>query len=422
MQYYFQERKKQIFKKFLFFLSVIILTAAGFFAGLYFSAKSQTLNELAKKEVALAGKVINKYSDSPEGVLSQDINFKLFWEVWDTLKKEYVDKDKLNEKEMFYGAVKGLVNSAGDPYTVFMDPKLTQEFGEDLAGVFEGIGAEIGIRKNILTVISPLDGAPAEKAGLKAGDKIYFINGKTTSDLTIDEAVSKIRGPKGTSVTLTIFRNGMERPQDFIITRSQIVIKSVKTEEKDGIFIIKIANFSNDTKSLLDEAIRKILAGSVKGVIIDLRNNPGGYLDTAVEIASEWIEEGTVVSERFSADKKDDFPARGKARLKNYKTVVLVNEGSASASEIVAGALKDYGLATVVGKQTFGKGSVQSLENFGDGSSLKMTVAKWYTPQGVNINEQGIKPDIEVDVKAEELEKNIDRQMEKAEEIIKKGK
>lgn len=413
------KNKKAVFKKAAVIFLIIAFTAAGFFTGTYSAQKNEIIKQLAQKEVVLLGKVTGKYGNAPEGKLAQDIDFNLFWQVWDMLKEKYVDSGKLNDKEMFYSAVRGMVASAGDPYTVFMSPVTAQEFSDDLAGTFEGIGAEIGIKNDILIIIAPLPDMPAEKAGLLAGDKIYAINGETTAGIAVDEAVSKIRGPHGTEVTLTISRDGMEEAKDVTIKRDVIVVKSVKTEmRKDNIFVITVMNFNDDTLNLFNNAVNDIMAKNPKGVILDLRNNPGGYLDTAVEVASEWMEEGVIVSEKFSEEKKDDYLARGRARLKNYPTVVLVNQGSASASEIVAGALQDAKKAQIVGKQTFGKGSVQTLENLQDGSSVKITVAKWLTPNGNCINETGIKPDVEIDLTEEDYNAGKDPQMDKALEML----
>lgn len=414
------EKKKKILKIILKVVVMAAIVGASFGAGLYLPGRNEAIKRLATGEAVYAGQVLGKYSQPKRGYLTQDENFSLFWDVWDALKKEYVDKSKLNEKELFYGAIKGMVASVGDPYTVFMDPKTAQEFESDMAGTFEGIGAEIGIRKDTLTVIAPLADSPAAQAGLRAGDKIYAIDGKSTAGITIDEAVNKIRGPKGTVVKLTILREGMEQAKEIPITRSTITVKSVTGEEVKGkdIYKITITNFNDDTKDLFEKEVLNVLAKNPKGIILDLRNNPGGYLDTAIDVASEWIDNGLIVTEKFSQDKKNDFSATGHARLKDYKTVILVNEGSASASEIVAGALKDHGKATLVGKTTFGKGSVQTLESLDDGSSLKVTVAKWMTPNGYNINEVGIKPDVEVDMTQADYDSGKDPQLDKAIEIL----
>lgn len=416
------EKRNKIVKFFAAVLLVIFLVSGGFFGGLYLSAKNEVVKQLASKEVVYVGKLLKAYSDAPAGKISRDVDFDLFWQVWDMLKTKYVGKNALTDKQMFYGALRGLVASAGDPYTVFMDPQISQEFSDDLSGTFEGIGAELGMKKDVLTIIAPLDDMPAQKAGLRSGDKIVAINGESSSNLTVDEAVSKIRGPKGTVVKLTIFREGEEAPRDVEITRGTITVKSVNVSFRDdGICVIKISNFNSDTDGLFEKAVIDILNKNPKGIILDLRNDPGGYLETAINIASKWIDKGVIVSEKFSDEKKTDHMAKGSARLKDFRTVVLVNEGSASASEILSGALHDYGKAKLVGKKTYGKGSVQELEDLKDGSSVKVTVAEWLTPKGTNINHEGIMPDYVVDLTAEEYNNNKDPQMDKAIEILESG-
>lgn len=414
-------KKKRVIKKIALIFLVLVLMAVSFGVGIYGSGKNEVIKEMAKTEAVYAGKVLKLYGEPKPNLLTQDVNFNLFWDVWDTLKREYVDKEKLNEKEMFYGAIAGMVASTKDPYTVFMDPKISTEFEESLTGTFEGIGAEIGIRNDVLTIIAPIEDSPAEKAGIKAGDKVYAINDESTTGISVEEAVRKIRGPKGTEVKLTISRDGLEKAQEIKVTRDVIVIKSVKTElREDNIYVVKVSSFNDDTGALFDEAVNDIIKKNPRGVVLDLRNNPGGYLETAVRMASEWIDEGVVVTEKFSESEKNDFSAKGKAGLKDYKTVVLVNQGSASASEIVAGALQDYGKAKIIGMKTFGKGSVQTVEDFKDGSSIKITVAKWLTPKGHYINEQGIKPDIEVEMAEKDFEEGKDPQMDRAVEELKK--
>jgi len=412
--------KGNVFKGIAITVLALILAAICFAAGMYLAGENEVVKELANQEVVFLGKILGKYSQAPEGKLTQDVDFNLFWDVWDILKEEHVDRDQLNEKEMFYGALRGLVASLGDPYTVFMNPQIAQEFEEDLAGTFEGIGAQIGIKNDILTIIAPLEDMPAEKAGLRAGDKVYAIDDVSTAGITIDEAVRKIRGPKDSQVTLTISRDGLDEVEDITITRGVIIVKSVKTELRDdNIFVIKITNFNDDTMQLFNQAVQEAVKQNPAGIIFDLRNNPGGYLETAIEVASEWVEEGVIVIEKFSEERKYEYLARGRARLKDYPTVVLVNQGSASASEIVAGALQDYGKATIVGMQTFGKGSVQTLEDLKDGSSVKITVAKWLTPHGRSISEEGIAPDVEVDLTNEDYDADKDPQMDKAIELLK---
>lgn len=412
--------ERGMFKKGVYLLFFLLAILMSFSAGIYVTGRNEVLKKAASDEVVYLGKITGKYAEAPAGNISQDIDFGLFWDVWDSIEKNYVDKDDISEKKMFYGALRGLAGSLGDPYTVFMDPKINKDFQDDLAGTFEGIGAEIGIKNDILTIIAPLPDMPAENAGLKAGDKILAINGTSTIGMTVDEAVSRIRGPKDTEVILSISREDLDEIKDIVIKRGTIIVKSIKTVFEDNIYTIKISSFGNDTNELFDGAVREILEKNPKGIIIDLRNNPGGYLDTAIEIASEWIEDGTIVTEQYSeaTGVENQHSSRGRARLKEYPTVVLVNGGSASASEIVAGALQDYALATVVGGQTYGKGSVQTLENLSDGSSLKITIAKWLTPKGRSINDEGIKPDIDINYTLEDYEADNDPQMEAAIKIL----
>lgn len=414
-----KSEKYKGYKRFLFIVLILVLMLASFGGGLYLSARSEAIKTFVAEETVFLGQVLGKYQEPKEGVLGEDIDFKLFWETWDALQKQYVDQDQLSDKKMFYGALQGLVASVEDPYTVFMDPKISQDFSDDLAGTFEGIGAEIGIKNDAITVIAPLPGMPAEIAGLKAGDKILAIDDVSTQGMSADEAVSKIRGPKDTKVILGILRPETDETKDIEITRGAIVVSSVRTETKDnGIFIITISNFNNDTELAFNTAVRSILDSGAKGIILDMRNNPGGYLDTAIEIASEWIEDGPIVFEQYGDGQKIDHLARGRSRLANIPTVVLVNEGSASASEIVAGALQDANMAKLVGKKTFGKGSVQSLTNLSDGSSIKITIAKWLTPNGRSINDEGIAVDFEVEYTVEEYNNDLDPQMDKALELL----
>ncbi len=422
MEYNNREKSKKgkIIKKVIIVFLIIFLMGVSFQAGLYSAGKSEAMQKLINEEAYYLGNIVGKYSGAMPGRISSDVDFNLFWDVWDILQKEYVDKEKINEKKMFYGAIKGLVSSLDDPYTVFMEPKIAKEFSDDLAGTFEGIGAEIGIKNDILTIIAPLPDMPAEKAGLKAGDKVYAIDGDTTAGISIDEAVSNIRGPKGTNVVLSIFRKEFDEVKDIEITRGKIIVKSIRTsiDEENNIFNIKITNFNSDTEDLFNKAVKEAVKLNPKGIILDLRNNPGGYLETAIEVSSEWVNKKIVVTEKYSEEKKFEHLSRGRARLESFPTVVLVNEGSASASEIVSGALQDYDKAIIIGKKTFGKGSVQTLTNLDDGSSVKITVAKWLTPNGRSINDEGIEPDIEIEFTIENFNAGDDPQMEKAIEIL----
>ncbi|MDD5527788.1 MAG: S41 family peptidase [Patescibacteria group bacterium] len=415
-------KKHHLVRKAILLFLVLVLMLVSFGAGMYITGKNKLVAALANKESVYLGKVTGKYTQDTGGRLSQDIDFNLYWEVWDALKAKYVDKDKINEKKMFYGSLSGLAASLGDPYTVFFDPKDSQTFSNDLSGTFEGIGAEVGLRDDVITIIAPLAGMPAEKAGIKAGDKVLAINGSSTVNMTIDAAVEKIRGPKGTKVVLTIFRQGFKETKDISIIRDVIYVKSVQTVLRpDKIFVITISNFNEDTADLFKSAAQQAVKDNPKGLIIDLRNNPGGFLDSAVSLASEWVKSGKPVVSEKSTDpsENNEYDSSGIQHLNNFPTVVLVNGGSASASEILAGALKDYNLAKIVGEKTYGKGSVQVLQTLSDGSMLKVTVAKWFTPNGYSINEQGIVPDVIATTTEAAINAGADPQMDKAVEILK---
>ena len=351
--------------------------------------------------------------------LKKDVNFQQFWEVWNIVKEKYYNKD-VPDTQLFYGALQGILGSLGDPYSIFMTPTDSNQFQDSLKGNFEGIGAEIAVKNSNLIIMAPLPDTPAEKAGLKPKDLILKINGTSTKNMTSNEAVNLIRGPKGTKVTLTIFREGLDAPKDYEIVRDTITVKSVTWEIKEkDIAYIKMRQFNDDTVPLLDKAIGEITANkNIKNVILDLRNDPGGYLQSAIEVGGEWVGNNVVVSEKMRDGQEIKHSSDRFPRLAGYKTVVLVDGGSASASEIVSGALQDWGKAKLVGTKTFGKGSVQDLVNLDDGSSVKITIAKWFTPKGRTIDEQGIEPDVKVEMTPDDFNKDKDPQLDKAIEII----
>ncbi|MEI6288073.1 MAG: S41 family peptidase [bacterium] len=374
-------------------------------------------NVSSSTSASSTGSIVSVDGQIPD-YLKKNVDFNLFWDVWNLVKDKYYDK-KIPETQLFYGALQGVVASLNDPYSVFMTPQGTNDFQDELSGNFEGIGAEIGLRSNLITVVSPLPDMPAIKAGLKAKDIILAINGTSTEGMTTDKAVSLIRGPKDTKVILKIYRESTRETKEITITRGTIKVQSVTWEIADNVAIIKMRQFNDDTVPLFDQAIVDIQKqNSLKGIILDLRNDPGGYLQSAIDVAGEWKSGDTVVSEKLRNGEETKHVSNKPARLSNYKTIVLVNEGSASASEIVAGALKDWGKATLVGAKTFGKGSVQELDNLSDGSSVKLTVAKWFTPNGSTIDQQGIMPDVKVEMKEEDYNKDKDPQLDKAKELI----
>ena len=347
----------------------------------------------------------------------EEIDFSLFWEAYHKLKENLYDKTKIDPQKILYGAISGMAKSSEDPYTEFFDPKKAKIFEEDVRGYFEGVGMEIGIKKGKLQVIAPLEGTPAQRAGIKPGDLILKIDDKDTTDMSVEEAAMLIRGEKGTKVKLTIFREDWKEPKEIELVRDIIQIPSLKFEKKDGIFYVKIYQFSekliNDFRDVVSEILRE--KNKEKKIILDLRNNPGGILDVAVNVAGYFLEKGkVVVVEDYGNGKKIEHKSSGPAILKDAKVIVLINEGSASASEILASALRENLGTILIGTKTFGKGSVQKMERLSDGSYLKITVAKWLTPKGNQISDIGVSPDIEVKEKDEE-----DLPLKKAIEILK---
>lgn len=391
------DEKEHRYRHLVWPVLLVMLLAASFYIGILFGQKQAVPAGLMGVSAPAIPQInlINRTEDSR----AKDVDFGLYWEVWKRLQTKHISKP-VQDSTLFYGSLSGLAASLDDPYTVFLPPSKAQRFTQDLAGIFSGIGAEIGMKGGIITIIAPLPDSPAEKAGLKAGDKIFKINDEETTNMTLDDAVDKIRGPKGTAVQLTIIRDGVSKSLEFTITRDVIKIKNVtwkmmsgKAGGKENIGYIKIAHFNEDTSEDFDQAVRAVLEKNADKIILDLRNNPGGFLDTAVRVASEWIRSGAIVVEKFSDGRHETYLRNGRSRFASYPTVVLVNEGSASGSEIVAGALQDYNKATVIGQKTFGKGSVQDYEQLPDGSGLKITIAEWLTPKGRGINKQGITPD-----------------------------
>ncbi len=393
------------------FILVITLMVLSFVAGTSFS----TYNFVSSANP----EIINTKDEVPE-YLNKAVDFNLYWNVMDILKNKYIDSDKVLDTELFYGSLAGMVASLGDPYSVFLTPQVNKEFTEELSGNFQGIGAEIGLKKGILTIIAPLPGTPAENAGLQPRDQVLAIDGVSTSGMGLDESVSRIRGEGGTEVVLTILSPDSEESRDVTIIRDVINIVSVSWSKKENnTAYIKLSYFNQDTEQQFRAIAKEVLAANPDQIILDVRNNPGGFLDVAILIASYWIEDDVIVQERFSDGTIDKYQSRGKPIFSDIPTVVLINEGSASASEIVAGALSDYGKATLIGMQSFGKGSVQDLIELSDGSSVKITIAKWLTPNGTTIDKEGLTPDIEVDLTKEDYDEDRDPQLDAAIQFFK---
>ena len=399
--------------------------ARGFAWGNPFASGSPA-GESPDASASTSGKVLGLGGKAQNG-LAQDVDFSLFWNVWLDLKNQFYEQP-VEDKALFYGALRGMAEALGDPYTSFFEPRDAEEFANSLKGEFSGIGAEIGMKNGQLQIISPLPDSPAEKAGIKPRDLIVKINDEDSLNMPVDEAVSKIRGPKGTEVKLQLARlkprqDSKAAPDyetiDLTITRDTIVVTSVRVKpESDGLYVIEIRNFNADVEESFREAVDQVIDKKAKGIVIDVRNDPGGYLDKAIAVAGEWIKDDIVVEQRERGEITERYRGNGRGLLKNMPTVVLVNEGSASASEILAGALQDYGIAKIVGKKTFGKGSVQDYKEYSDGSAVKITIAEWLTPKGRSINKEGIVPDVEVELTPEDANAERDPQLDKALELL----
>ncbi len=349
-------------------------------------------------------------------------DFSVFWQAWDKIKKEHIEGDKAKDQDLVYGSISGLVGALKDPNTIFLPPSDFKKFEEDVRGSFGGIGAEIGIRNDQLVIIAPLKDSPAERVGLRAADKILKVGDTFTDGLNVNEAVKLIRGDIGTIVKLLILRNGWDKPQDFSIIREQIRVPTAELKMPDpSIAQLRLYYFNENAPRAFYNALVEASEKEVKGLILDLRNNPGGFLEIAVDLAGWFLERDTVVAtERFRSGQEVVFRTRGNAALKDFPLVILVNQGSASASEILAGALRDHRGVKLVGEKTFGKGSVQELQQLKDNSSLKITVAYWVLPKGQVIEKTGLTPDFEIKLTDKDIEKNKDPQLDKAIEILKK--
>lgn len=336
----------------------------------------------------------------------KNVNFSQFWEVWGILDKSYLDPKKLDPQKQVYGAIQGMTNALGDPYTMYLPPTEQKRSSEDLAGAFYGVGIQLGYKDNTLAVVAPIKGTPAEKADVKAGDLILRLKDPTknldedTVDMSLNDAVDKIRGQKGVPIILTLAREGRDRPFEVSIPRDEIVVPSVELTyvEKDGkrAAVIELSRFGGRTDQEWDSIVTEInQQNNLKGVILDVRNNPGGYLDGAVDISSEFIPEGLVVTQEGRMTNKK-YTVTKKGRLTQLPVEVLINKGSASASEIVAGALRDRRQAQLIGENSFGKGTVQDAMELGGGAGLHVTVGRWVLPNGDWIHEKGLAPNVEI--------------------------
>lgn len=392
-----------------------VLAAALFTAGLYVGFRIQTNDKGEVVKVTLGREL------PPDKI----INFALFWEIWDTLEQSYYDPEKINEGDMVYGAIKGMVAALGDPYTTFLIPRENEIVQEDLQGNFEGVGIQIGFIGTQLAVVAPLPGSPAEQAGVEAGDYIIGIKDdqkgldRGTVGITLPEAVQSIRGPAGSSVTLALLREGSETPMILEVERKSISVPSLTFEyigEQESIAHVRLLKFGGDTVAQWDNMVAEIIAKKdLAGIIIDVRNNTGGYLQAAVDIAGDFVDTEQVVVIEQTGDQKREFISERFPRLQNYKSVMLVNKGSASASEILAGALRDQKSIKLIGTETFGKGTIQEPRQIEGGAGLHITIAKWLTPTEFWVNEVGLTPDTLIEDNPETPE---DEQLQSAVQYI----
>ena len=391
----------------------LLLALGAFFSGFQFNSFAQ--------QHAQTASLLSFFGGTPIVASSTTANMTEFWRVWQLLDGKFATAsgtEKLTDDERVEGAIKGLVASYGDPYTTYFPPTDAANFGEQIAGNFSGVGMEVGIRDGIITIIAPLPGTPADKAGLLAGDAIVSIGGTSTQNMTIEDAVRLIRGPEGSVVVLKVFHTGMTEPKEVSVVRAQIEIPTVKTETRGDTFIIALYSFNALAEAKTQEALREYQKSGAKKLVFDLRGNPGGYLQGAVTIASYFLPAGKVIVRESYADGRpeDIFRSQGRT-IKQFapgEMVVLIDKGSASAAEILAGALSQHNVATLIGTDSFGKGSVQELVDLPNKASLKVTIARWLTPDGTSISNGGLKPTIVVERTPEEHLGGKDPQMDAA--------
>ncbi len=413
----------------------LILAILVLVTGIMAEYRYQIVNLISEKTgfnpIASQSKPINQQNYQTLSVNPKDVDLTQLWESWSYLQNDYLNSDSIDQAKMVDGATKGMVAALGDPYTIYLSAEENKRSGEDLAGAFYGVGIELGYKNNTLAVVAPLPGTPADLAGIQAGDLILKVKDpgrnfeEETNGWSLDKAISEIRGQKDSVVTLTLYRdsNGSE-PFDVDVVRGEIKVSSVElefVETHDGEFAhLKLIRFGERTMAEWNQAVEQILAkkAQVKGILLDVRNDPGGYFEVAIDVASDFIQSGVVVTQKGKYSTKD-YPARGEARLAHIPVVVLVNQGSASASEIVAGALRDQLGAKLIGTQTFGKGTVQDRRELSGGGGLHVTIARWLLPGGAWINDEGMKVDEEVQ---DDPETDTDEVVLKAIEVLQKNK
>ncbi|PIR43458.1 hypothetical protein COV24_02545 [candidate division WWE3 bacterium CG10_big_fil_rev_8_21_14_0_10_32_10] len=399
---------KKINTIFLNLLLAIFCLSIGYFVG----EKGYRL-EVKNKQV-----FVDVKNKTPNYNLTAD--FSTFWQVWEDVNTKHLDKP-LNTQDLVYGATKGMVEAIGDPYTLYLKPRENNSSDEVLKGEYQGIGAELTTKDDIVTIVSPFDSSPAKKAGLRPNDQILSVNDETTAGLSLYEVVDKIKGPKGTEVKLLIGRKDV-KPFEVSLVRDTINLDTVSYKKEDNnIAYIRISRFGEKTNTEWDDTINNIILHepNTRSIVLDLRGDPGGYLNSAVHVASDFISKGTVVKEELSDGTSRSLPVDHAGKLLDKKLIVLVDEGSASASEILAGALRERASAQIVGMTTFGKGTVQQPVDYNDGSGLNVTIGKWLTPEGYWVHKVGLEPDIKVELSEDDINNQNDLQLQKAIELAK---
>ncbi len=410
--------KSFLTNKVLLIVAAVIIIGSAFGLGVMFGIQKTT---------SLSNSVASNILNRDPGKTTT-VDFTPFWQAWNLLQEKYVPTTSktastTSDQDKLWGAIAGLTAAYGDPYTTFFPPVENKEFQTQISGNFEGIGMEVGMKDNVLTVIAPLKNSPAFRAGIKTGDRILSIDNTSTSNLTVDAAVAMIRGKKGTSVSLSILPKDAKQPKTLTIVRDIIDIPTIDTEKRsDGIFVIRLYSFSANSATLFKNAIQEFVQSGDSKLILDVRGNPGGYLEAAVDMASWFLPKDALIVREESAGHTPtvDYKSHGYNIFnKNLKMVILVDGGSASASEILAGALSEYGVAKLVGTKTYGKGSVQELINLTPETSLKITVARWLTPKGNSISEHGLQPDVTVEITQDDIKAANDAQFNKAVQVLK---
>ncbi|OGY27810.1 MAG: hypothetical protein A3F33_02480 [Candidatus Woykebacteria bacterium RIFCSPHIGHO2_12_FULL_43_10] len=366
---------------------LVVIFSLGIFVG-------QNVSLPLSKSVPVVGEVLNTQTSRPD--------LSLFWKVWDLMNEKYFDKAKIDPKKMIDGAIAGMVSAIGDPYTVYLTPEQNENFNENISGKYSGVGIQLGYQDQRMVVIAPLDETPAQRAGVKPNDQILKIGDKNAAEITLPEAVTLIRGNAGTSIKLTLLSDGSEEPYEINLVREEIIVKTVSLKSlPENTAYVKITQFGDNTRSEWAKIVDEIKNAGYNKVILDLRNNPGGRFDTAIRIVSEFVGSGLAAKQEWYDGRKQDYPVLPGGRLTKTPLIVLVNKGSASASEIFAGSMKDNNRAKVIGEKTFGKGTVQEVEEFDNKGGVHITSSRWLTPNGTWINDnKGLTPDIEITLPA----------------------